>query len=280
MQYQKCALVTGGSHGIGQGIAVALARDGYDVAITYRTRPEGAQETQELVEKEGRRCIAIQADLAEPDASQTVVDAAVAGLGHLDLLVCNAGRTEFRSILNITREQIDALYSLDYRSYLLTCGAAARHMVLNGIRGNIIFITSSRGSRAYPEDMLYGGIKAALERSCESIALDLSPYGIRVNCVAPGATEKVDMEHPVPTSMDPIIPLGRKATPLEIGQAIVYLCSEAGSYITGVTLRLDGGLILAGAPESMVDRANWINPDWVRQQREALDQAQKGDVKA
>lgn len=279
VNYQKCALITGGSHGIGQGIAVAMARAGYDVAITYRTRPEGAEETRVLVEKEGRRCVPIQADLSDPDMPQQIVDKAVAALGHLDALVCNAGRTEFCSVLNVTREQIDALYSLDYRSYILCAGAVARHMVLNKIAGNIIFITSSRASRAYAEDVLYGGIKAALERSCQSIALDLSAYGIRVNCIAPGATQKLDMEHPVSTPVDPVIPLKRKAIPIEIGQAVAYLCSDAASYITGITLRMDGGLILPGAPESPEPITGWLNPRWAEHQRRILEESQKGDSK-
>ncbi len=262
---RKTALITGGSSGIGAGIAQVLAEEGYDIAITYGGNADGAQVTKAAVEALGRRCAVIQADLSHRETPEAVVAAALEALGRLDVLVCNAGVTRHHSILTMTADEMDWLYGLDYRGYILAAGAAARHMVTAGIRGNIVFVTSSRGERAYPNDPIYGGLKAALKRSCESIAMDLSPHGIRVNCIAPGATQVREGERAQQWSamLGPRIPLGRLGTPRECGHAVAYLVSDKAAYITGVTLRLDGGLILPGMPEGDYDNAarrGWGRP--------------------
>lgn len=259
----KTALVTGGSSGIGQGIAEVLAEEGYDIAITYGKNTDGAEDTKRMIGALGRRCFAYQAFLQEPDAPERTVKKVIADLGRLDLLVNNAGRSTRESVLTCTAEQLDYIYDLDYRAYILAAGAAARHMVLKGIKGSIIFITSSRAERAYPNDLLYGGMKAALKRSCESIAMELAPFGIRVNCVAPGATAVREDGGRWQDCLGVRIPAGRLGTPRENGYAIAFLASDKASYITGVTLRLDGGLILPGMPENDFENAQrrgWGRP--------------------
>lgn len=282
---QKTALITGGSSGIGAGIAQVLAEEGYDVAITYGENAAGAEETKKTVEALGRRCAVIQADLSRRETPEAVVAAALEALGHLDVLVCNAGVTRHHSILTMTADEIDWLYGLDYRGYILAAGAAARHMVANGIHGNIVFVTSSRGERAYPNDPIYGGLKAALKRSCESIAMDLSPHGIRVNCIAPGATQVRDNEraHQWARDLGGRIPLGRLGTPRECGYAVSYLVSEKAAYITGVVLRLDGGLILPGMPEHDFDNAarrGWGRPLVNDQLMQAIQERQNHPTEA
>ena len=260
---QKTALVTGGSSGIGQGIAEVLAEEGYDVAITYGKNPEGAEVTKAAIEALGRRCFVYQASLQEADVPEKTVKQAIADLGHIDLLVNNAGRSTRESILTVKAENLDYLYDLNYRGYLLTTGAVARHMVLNKIRGSIIFITSSRAERAYPNDLLYGGLKAALKRSCESIAMELSQFGIRVNCVAPGATQVREDGGRWQNSLGVRIPMERIGTPRDDGHVVAFLASEKASYITGVTVRVDGGLILPGMPEGNFEDAQqrgWGRP--------------------
>lgn len=274
MAKRQMAMVTGGSHGIGRGIALVLARHGYDVALTYNRREEDALEVKRQIEALGRRCFLYQVALNRPDTPEPAVRKAIADLGHLDLMVCNAGYTKHFSVLNVTNEQIDDMFNLNYRAYLLCAKAAARHMVREGIRGSIVFITSSRAEQAYPEDMLYGGFKAGIKRACESIALDLAPYGIRANCIAPGATSINTVDEVVPGWLDACVPLKRLGTPREVGEAVYYLASEPAGYITGITLRMDGGLILPGFPESMPDKAEWLNPEWVKRQRTLLDETE------
>lgn len=258
----KTALVTGGSHNIGQGIAIVLAEHGYDVAITYRTRLEGAQETARQIEALGRRCFVYQASLEQEDVPQKIVSQAHKDLGHLDLMVCNAGSDGRISILTATSRDLERLYTSNYRNYILCAGAAARYMVRDKTPGNIIFITSTRAEQAYPDDFIYGSFKAAIKRACESIALDLSAYNIRVNCVAPGATWPHDPQTPFIRNS---IPLHRVGNARENGEAVAYLASDAASYITGVTLRLDGGLILPGLMEGE-DETVWVRPSWREEQ--------------
>jgi len=135
--------------------------------------------------------------------------------------------------------------------------AAARHMAEHGVRGSLINITSTRGERAYPGDSVYGGLKAGLNRAVQSIALDLAPYGIRVNNVAPGAVRVRSNAEAAAAGfagfwdkLGERIPLGRSGEPGDVGEAVAFLASDRASYITGTTLRVDGGLILPGMPEN------------------------------
>ena len=268
----KTALVTGGSHNIGQGIAIVLAEHGYDVAITYNNRKEGAIDTQKAIEALGRKCFIYQASLEKAEVPQQIVDQAHKDLGgRLDLMVCNAGNGGFRgSILTITPENVDEVYTVNFRNYMLCAGAAARHMVADKIEGNIIFITSSRAEMAYPDDYLYGGFKACVKRAMESMALDLSSYNIRVNCVAPGATwvPRPGMEDRLKSPfVTESIPLHRVGTPRENGEVVAFLASEHASYITGITIRVDGGLILPGMMEGH-DKIPWVRDEWKKAQYE------------
>ena len=184
----KCAMITGAGRHIGQGIAIVLAEQGYDIAATYATSAEGAMETKKKVEALGRRCFIIEAHLETSDGPDLAVKKAYESLGRLDVMVCNAGKDMRNSVLTSTAEDYDYLYTNSLRNYFLCVGAASRYMVKDKIAGSIIMITSTRAVSAHPEDFYYGSLKAAMERACKSMALDLSAYDIRVNCVAPGAT--------------------------------------------------------------------------------------------
>ena len=258
----KTAIVTGGSHNIGQGIAIVLAEHGYDVAITYNSRKEGALETQKAIENLGKKCFVYQASLENPQVPDQIVAKAHEDLGHIDLMVCNAGNGGFRgSVLTVTPEKVDEVYTVNFRNYILSAGAAARYMVKDKIAGCILFITSSRAEMAYPDDYLYGGFKACVKRACESMALDLSAYNIRVNCVAPGATwvPRPGMEDRLQSPfVTESIPLHRVGTPRENGEVCAFLASENASYIT---VRVDGGLILPGLLEGY-EKIPWVRQEW------------------
>ena len=276
----KTAVVTGGSHNIGQGIAIALAEQGYDLAITYNTRREGAEETRKAIEKLGRKCFVYQAALEDPAVPQKVMDQAYRDLGSIDLCVCNAGNGGFRgSVLSVTPEEVNEVFSVNFRNYILCAGAAARYMVADQTEGNIIFITSSRGEQAYPDDYLYGGFKACIERAAQSMALDLSSYGIRVNCVAPGAVWPTGEGLQDPSEMPFVresIPLHRVGTARDIGETVAFLASDKASYITGITVRVDGGLILPGLLEG-TEKIPWVNDDW---KQEMFEKAMKMNGRA
>ena len=257
-------IVTGASRGIGRGIALALAAEGYDVAFSYATRKDEAEQVARAIREEyGRECYYTGARLNEPGAGKVFFDWATERLGGLDALVNNAGVTRFEPLQRLTEEEMDFMLNLNFRNYLLMMSYASRHMIEHHVRGSIVNITSSRGEQAYPGDGIYGGIKAALNRAIRSFALDVCDAGIRINNVAPGAirvrtreqmmAEGRDPDNTFWDRLGPRIPLKRTGTPEDIGQAVAFLLSDRASYITGITLRVDGGLILPGMPE-------WIAP--------------------
>lgn len=260
----KKAIVTGASRGIGKGIAMCLATEGYDLAISYASKKEEAEKVAEQIrETYHTRCLIYQASLQEKGAGKALFDQAVSDLGGLDLLVNNAGLTIFESLQEIKEETLDLLINLDFKNYILMMREAANYMIASGTKGNIINITSSRGEQSYPEDGLYGGLKAGLNRAICSFALDVSQYGIRINNVAPGAIRIRTREELIEggnvamadfwDELGNRIALGRSGLPEDIGHAVAFLASDKASYITGTTLRVDGGLILPGMPEMITE---------------------------
>lgn len=250
MTEAKNALVTGGSHGIGRGIVKMLAEGGWNVFFSYHVRLEAAEALKKEVEETyGVRIAFAQASMHEPGAADQLLREAADTLGGLSLVVNNAGRTIFEPIQDMTDEAMDELIDLDLKGYLRMARCAANHMKERGIRGAIVNITSTRAQRAYPGDAVYGAVKAGVERAAKSMALDLAPYGIRVNCVAPGATRVRDNAE-FYDYLGPKIPLERVGEPEDIGRAVRFLASEEASYITGQVLPVDGGLTLPGMPET------------------------------
>ncbi|MFD2331623.1 SDR family NAD(P)-dependent oxidoreductase [Cohnella sp. GCM10020058] len=250
----KTALVTGGSRGIGQGIALRLAKEGYRVAFGHWNDDERAARTAAEIEAiSGEPCPVFPIDLGSQDGALELAKQAIDALGHVDLLVNNAGICGFAEFVNEPIDMMDQMIAINYRAPIILMREFSDRMVDNGIKGAIVNISSSRGTRAYPGDAVYGGLKAGLERSTESIALSLAPYGIRVNCVAPGAIH-VNAFHK-PGVLGECIPLGRIGEPDDVAQAVMWLASEQASYVTGITLRVDGGLILPGMPED--GKNNW-----------------------
>ena len=253
MSNRKKAYVTGGSRGIGKGIVQVLSSSGYDIVFTYNSKEDEAIALKEETEAKGVKCEFLQASLDKPDVAVPTAEKAIEILGGIDLFVSNAGLTKHNSLLTVDPELIDFVYTLNYKSYILGSKVAAKYMVENKIKGNIVFIASTRGIRAYPEDCLYGSFKAGLIRGVESMALEMAQHGIRINCIAPGATEirkEASMDIVTDGSFVSKIPLKRKGSPQEVGYLVEYLASEKAAYMTGNTIKLDGGLILPGMPEA------------------------------
>ena len=268
----KKVLVSGGSSGIGQGIAIHLASLGWEVAFTWNAHPDGAEVTRRRIEESGGTCHVLEAHLEREGAPERMVQEARQLLGGLDALVCNAGRDGRHSVLTASREDIQQLVSSNFLNYMLSAGEAARIMLRDKTPGSIVFITSTRAVSPHPDDFCYGGLKAAVERASLSMALDLACHGIRVNCVAPGATRVRDwQQHDVKPGdlvnghpywpIEDTIPLGRMGLPADVAGAVAFLCDDRSSYITGTTLRVDGGLSLPGMPEWSAP-CQWLNPDW------------------
>lgn len=255
---EKVALVTGAGIGIGRGIAKVLAQKGYRLALTYHSSEEDIRDVeQDIAHIYGKAPLVIQSDLTVRGEAEAVIKRTIDELGRIDLLVNNAGIGNHAILTDMEEDDIDMTINLDFRAPMLLSKYAVREMIAHKIAGNVIFITSSRGERAYPKDSIYGGMKAALIRSAQSLALEWAPYGIRVNCVAPGATVNRLEQNAEEEPMGKKIPLGRIGTPSDIGEAIAWLSSDAASYITGINLRIDGGLILPGMPEDTSPEAGY-----------------------
>lgn len=282
---KKCALVTGASSNVGQGIALSLAKRGYDLAITYSENKAGAEDTIRMCEKYGVRCAAFQAQLNEASEPEKLINKVHETFQRLDAVICNAGRSCEASIISTTEDFMKDIYDLDFRGYMLCAKAAAKYMIRDGICGNIVFISSSQGEQGYAGGFLYCGIKAAINQACKGIAMDLSRYGIRVNVIAPGEVRSYSL-HPSPKKvrmhiqkgtpekcykkLDELnalpftqgnIPMKRVGEPADIGEAVAYIISDQASYITGVTLRVDGGLILPGVLH-IQQPFKWVNPNY------------------
>ena len=278
----KKVLVSGGSNGIGQGIALHMAALGWEVAFTFNNHPDGAEKTRKMIESMGGKCHVIEAHLQEEGAPEAMVKEACRRMGGLEAYVCNAGRDGRHSVLSTTRSEIQAILDTNFLGYMLSAGEAARWMVRHDVKGSIVFITSTRATSPHPDDFLYGGIKAAVERASHSLALDLSRYSIRVNCVAPGATHVRDFQQLKVKPGDLVngrpywplwdtIPLHRLGEPIDVAQAVAYLCGDESSYVTGTTLRVDGGLSLPGMPEWFAP-CQWENDFFVEREIQKMDE--------
>lgn len=244
---KPAAFVTGASQGLGAAIALALARDGYDVAVSG-VRRETLEKTVAEIEAAGVRAVPLTLDLrSQPDIEQAmgrVVDA----FGHLDLLVNNAGITLRKPALDVTREDWDALVAVNLTGTFFMCQQMGRHLAGGRRTGCIVNIASTHGLVGYPQRTVYGITKAGIMHMTRMLAIEWAPYRIRVNAVAPGTVEtpsRAEFFRRDPQAREAMVarvPLRTLATPSDVAGAVCYLAGPAAAYITGQTLVLDGGL--------------------------------------
>lgn len=241
------ALITGAAQGIGAAISLALAREGYDLALSS-TRAAALQKTVREVESLGRRAVALSLDLSDASSFEEVMAQAVGTLGGLDLLVNNAGITIRRAALDVTREDWDAIHSVNLKGAFFLSQWMGRHLVGKGRGGCILNIASTHGLIGYPQRSVYGIAKAGLIQMTRMLAVEWAPHGIRVNAIAPGTVNTPSREAHFaadPQAREAIVsrvPLRRFATMEEVAAAACYLARPGSGYITGHTLILDGGL--------------------------------------
>jgi NAD(P)-dependent dehydrogenase (short-subunit alcohol dehydrogenase family) len=258
----QTALVTGSSRGIGKGAAIELARQGYDVAVHCGRSIEKAEEVAHSIESLGRRAIVVQADVKDLAALNGMFDEVFSRFGRLDVLVNNAGITGYKRFLEVTDEFFHEILYTNLRSHYFATQRAAKHMIAQNIRGRIVMTTSVQQEIILPEASLYGSFKAALLKMVRHIALELAPYGIRVNAVAPG-TIKID-DKPFTAREDQLIsrtPAKRVGWPEDVAGAIAFLVSEKSDYITGACLMIDGGQSLPClCDNTFVDRVPPVIP--------------------
>lgn len=235
------ALVTGGSRGIGAAIALRLAEEGADVALTYQTGDERAAEVVEQIKGIGRRALAVQADSAVPEALIAAVDKAAEMFGTLNILVDDAAVFLTGPLEEMDQATIDLTLAVNVRAPLMAAQAAVRHMDAGG---SIVNIGSNVAGRTpFPGLALYAMSKTALVGMTKGLARELGPQGITVNLVHPGPTDTDSnpADGPNAAAIAGLTALGRYAEASEIAATVAHLASLDGRYITGAVLEVDGG---------------------------------------
>ncbi|MGI2908588.1 SDR family oxidoreductase [Tolypothrix sp. VBCCA 56010] len=244
----KVALITGGDSGIGRAIAIAYAKEGADVAIVYLNEHDDAKETKNLVEKHGRRAVAIAGDIGDETFCQQAVQQAVDELGKLDILINNAGEQHPQeSIEDISASQLERTFRTNIFSMFFMTKAAIKHLHEGSAIVNTTSITAYKGN---PQLLDYSSTKGAIVAFTRSLSQSLLKKKIRVNAVAPGPIwtplipstfpdEKVE-------TFGKQVPMERPGQPEEVAPSYVFLASDDGSYFTGQVLHPNGGSVVNG----------------------------------
>jgi NAD(P)-dependent dehydrogenase (short-subunit alcohol dehydrogenase family) len=244
------AIVTASDSGIGRATAVLLARQGFDLGLTWHRDHDGVEATAAEVVEAGRRAEIAQLDLSSAEHGATVIEELADALGRLDVLVNNAGTMDRTPFLEVELDRWRHVLEVDLTGAFVCAQAAARRMVRSGRGGRIVNVTSVHEHVPLPRSAAYCAAKGGLGLLTKVMALELAAHGISVNAVAPGevATEMTGNEEVDPTTIErPGIPLRRPAHAREIAQVIAFLASPAASYVTGASYVVDGGLLLMAA---------------------------------
>lgn len=243
---ERIAIVTGGSRGIGRGIALELAKRGATIIVNYNSNVDAAQEVVALIEKDGGKAQAVQANVSVLADAERLVKAATDAYGKLDILVNNAGTTRDNLIMLMKEEDWDVVLNTNLKSAWNCAKAAARSMMRKRY-GRIVNITSVSGIAGNGGQTNYSASKAGLIGLTKSLARELSPRQITVNAVAPGFVS-TDLTSNLPANiieqLNKSIPLERWGTVEDVAYAVAYLASDEASYVTGQVLSVDGGLVM------------------------------------
>ncbi len=246
----KVALVTGGSRGLGRAACLLLARAGADLIVHYHRRRKEAVKTCAECETAGVRALPLQADMADSGQIKRMFKQITNELGRLDILVANAGIWKTAGIERMTDKQLAEMLDVNVRGVFVCCREAVP-LLRRAQAGRIILVSSTAGQRGEAFHSHYAASKGAIISLTKSLAVELAPYGILVNCIAPGWFD-TDMSRP--TLSDPAlrkqvlatIPLSRVGRPEEFASAVIFLASNLSTFITGEILNVNGGAVLCG----------------------------------
>ena len=245
----KVVLVTGAQQGIGRAMALEFAAVGADVAINWLDDEGAAQRVAEEVHARGRRAILINADLGQIEQVRAMVAATEERLGPIDVLINNAGIFPRVPFLEMTERDWDHVLDVNLKGSCFCAQYVAKAMVSATRQGSIINITSGAAFRSSPRGVHYVASKGGVLSLTRAMALELAPYRIRVNAIAPGLTDTAQPRYGSSEAelaeMARTIPFGRMAQPEEIARAAVFLASENAGFVTGQTLHVNGGSYLA-----------------------------------
>ena len=242
----RCALITGGSRGIGKAICLKLAKLGYKIALNYRSDEAGAMEVVNLIKNNGGEAIAIKGDVSNYEDALNVIEKTKEIYGTIDVLVNNAGITNDKLILRMKEEDFDKVINVNLKG-TFNCVKHVVPLMLKNKRGVIINLSSVIGIIGNAGQSNYAASKAGIIGLTKSLAKELGGKGIRVNAVAPGFI-KTDMtealSETVKEKLKDSIPLKRLGDGEDIAEVISFLCSDGASYITGQVINVDGGMVM------------------------------------
>lgn len=245
----KVALVSGASRGIGKGCALALAEDGADVVVNYRSHPEDAAEVVREVEAMGRRAIAYRADVADRSQVEAMVEDARARLGRLDVVVANAYRSIREPFLEMTLDGLNQTLAVTLLGTFHVCQVGARALAGQGEGGSIVIVASIHAEHAFAGSAAYNMAKFGVTGLGLTMANELAAHRIRVNVLNPGwidtPGERQYYSEDELREEGKKLPWGRLGQPREMGKVVAFLASDDASFVTGAILRADGGQICA-----------------------------------
>jgi len=245
----QVVIVTGSSRGIGRSAAILFAQCGCNVVVNYHSSELAANETVKLACAAGTRCLAFRADVSRKSEAEAMIDFTKKEFGRVDILVNNAGIWKEAAIDTMTESQLNEMLDINVNGVFFPTSAVVPGMKAQK-SGNIINIASTAGQRGEALHSHYAASKGAIISLTKSLAPELAPFNVRVNCVAPGWVD-TDMSHDELIAPDAqrhlkLIPLGRPGTPDEIAGPIVFLASNLSTFITGEILNVNGGAVLCG----------------------------------
>ncbi len=247
----KKSLVTGGSRGIGRATALLLAQAGADVAINYVRNEGAAEEVRKRIENLGRECLAIKADISHEKEAKRLIEEVINAWGRIDLVVNNAGIWTYGEMGKMSSEVWHETMRLNLDAVFYIINSVVPYMQKQG-GGVIVNVSSTAGVRGEAYHSHYAASKGALHALTKSLAVELAPYGIRINCVAPGWVDtdmcaEVFSDPKFRESVKNSIPLKRIPPPEDIAGPILFLVSDLARHITGTVLHVNGGSVLCGS---------------------------------
>jgi 3-oxoacyl-[acyl-carrier protein] reductase len=244
MQFKgKSAIITGGSLGIGATIAVDLAREGANVAINYRKHDAEAKEVAKKIEKLGKTCLIVKADVSNYNHAEGMFKKVIEEFGRLDILVCNAGINRDRVIWKMSENDWDNVLNVNLKGYFIYNKLASAHFKEQRY-GKIVNLTSINGLRGKFGQCNYSASKGGIISLTKALAKEVGKFNVNVNAVAPGMV-MTEMANNIPPeflqkAIDETV-LGRIATTEDIANVVIFLCSEKAKHITGEVIKVDGG---------------------------------------
>jgi 3-oxoacyl-[acyl-carrier protein] reductase len=245
----QAALVTGAQQGIGAAIAIALAREGADIAINYLDDEAAAQQVAATVRGDGGKAVLVAGDISATGVPGALVGATLAAFGRIDILVNNAGVFPRVAFLAMTETDWDFVHSINLKAGFFCAQAAARAMIAAKIEGAIINLASSAIFGASARGVHYSASKGGVVSMTRAMALELAPYRIRVNAIAPGLTDtaqpRYGMSEEELATRGAAMPLGRMGQPADIANVAVFLASGKSAFMTGQTVHANGGIFMA-----------------------------------